>query len=544
MSNLQVKKITMGTSIQPNQAFAEKGLAAFSVNPGVKCSHGCRYCSSNQKGPEQHSCFNKLGLDPRDLGYGIVDPSMPDRVAKKARSIPEEIRGVVELSTRVDAWCPAAQEFDLGRKCLEAILAEPGWEVRILTKNAAVEKDFDVVEKYRDRVFVGVSLTGTADKADVIKVIEPNASPLPERMKVMQRAHELGLRTYGMLCPLMPGIADDPEQIDELVRFVKDCGAEEVFAEAVNPRGSGLRLTQEALEAAGYSAEASAIERIRHEVNWSPYSASLVANVQEAMRKHEMIDKLRFLLYPSGLTEGDKKRVRKDDQGVIWLGESDPRQIEKIVKKIQRLQGKEHKPKADLLRVKVEIGGALSDLKRATEHGGWTAARDEVGYNNRTAQRLMRVSGSWLGGEIRTQGTYLTKSLPIDLQKLDMLGRLSPKQFEDISGEWPCLETMSRSELRRKVNDELQPGQPGESQKTVRVASSSAVRTLCQAADDLKSNADDFGIEEMDAVIDTLQDVLKFLRKKRRSRSGKPNTGAMPLEINVPLDSTLSLANA
>jgi hypothetical protein len=55
----------------------------------------------------------------------------------------------------------------------------------------------------------------------------------------MRRAHGLGLRTYGMLCPLMPGIADSPDQVDELVAFVKESGAEEVLAEAVNPRGPG-----------------------------------------------------------------------------------------------------------------------------------------------------------------------------------------------------------------------------------------------------------------------------------------------------------------
>ena len=48
-----------------------------------------------------------------------------------------------------------------------------------------------------------------------------------------------------MLCPLLPGIADAPEQIDELVRFVADCGAEEVFSEAVNARGNSLTLTEQ-----------------------------------------------------------------------------------------------------------------------------------------------------------------------------------------------------------------------------------------------------------------------------------------------------------
>ena len=63
-----------------------------------------------------------------------------------------------------------------------------------------------------------------------MSVIEPYASPISERMAALKKAHKLGLRTYGMLCPLLPGIADAPEQIDELVRFVAECGAEEVFS--------------------------------------------------------------------------------------------------------------------------------------------------------------------------------------------------------------------------------------------------------------------------------------------------------------------------
>jgi hypothetical protein len=42
----------------------------------------------------------------------------------------------------------------LGRKGLEAILSEPSGTVRILTKNAAVEKDFDIISKYRNSVFI------------------------------------------------------------------------------------------------------------------------------------------------------------------------------------------------------------------------------------------------------------------------------------------------------------------------------------------------------------------------------------------------------
>jgi hypothetical protein len=43
-----------------------------------------------------------------------------------------------QKSEWADAWSPEAQEHDLGRRCLAAILSQPGWTVRVLTKNDAV----------------------------------------------------------------------------------------------------------------------------------------------------------------------------------------------------------------------------------------------------------------------------------------------------------------------------------------------------------------------------------------------------------------------
>jgi DNA repair photolyase len=219
----------------------------------------------------------------------------------------------------VDAWAPEAQALHLGRRCVEAILAQPGWTVRILTKNAAVAEDFDFIKKHKDRVLVGLSLTGTLDKERVLAAVEPHASPISERMAALKKAHKLGLRTYGMLCPLLPGIADAPEQIGELVRFVKECGAEEVFSEAVNARGKSLTMTEEVLRENGFVAEAEAILKIRKRKTWSGYCVALVQNIQKAVRKHMTAKKLRFLLYPSGLTEQDCRTIQRNDAGVIWL---------------------------------------------------------------------------------------------------------------------------------------------------------------------------------------------------------------------------------
>jgi len=307
----------LATGITRTPEFERKRLACFAVNCGLKCGHDCLYCSSGAV-LRTHPAFRRFGENPFGHGYAIVDPSTPERVARDAARIRE--RGLIQLCTLTDAWAPEAREHNIGRRCLEAILSQPGWSVRILTKSAAVMEDFDLIEQHRDRVLLGLSLTATPENTAVNKVLEPNASDIQERMLALSEAAARGIRTYGMLCPLLPGVADSPEQIDELVRFVADCAVEELFIEPVNGRGPGLKACQEALELWGYTAEAKAVGRIRNRQHWSRYVAALVQNAQRSVYRNFDSEKLRFLLYPSGLLPEHEAEIRENDEGVVWLG--------------------------------------------------------------------------------------------------------------------------------------------------------------------------------------------------------------------------------
>lgn len=313
--NLICYSRTLTTDIVDSPAFAEKRLADHVVNPGIKCSHGCTYCST----PSVNRCslhFKKVGRKPCEPGYAIVDPKMPARVRL---AVPKLGPAKVLISGTVDAWAPEAQLHRLGRQCLEATLENPQIAVRLLTKNAAVAADFDLLERERHRCQVSLSLTGTPAKSEIIQAIEPNASSIEERMAAIREAARRGLRVYGMLCPLLPGIADDEASINELVEFLLDCGAEEVFAEPVNARGGGLKLTEEALQRQGFEHEADAVHQIRKEAAWSRYTTGLLATVQRVLRRHGAIDKLRFLLYTAKLKSEDRARIDSDPEGAIFL---------------------------------------------------------------------------------------------------------------------------------------------------------------------------------------------------------------------------------
>ena len=141
-------------------------------------------------------------------------------------------------------------------------------------------------------------------------------------MKALEEAHRRGLRTYGMLCPLLPGVSDSPADVGRLVNFVLDCGAEEVFVEPVNGRGPCLGDTEKVIRAAGFRDEADALAAVRHGVGWSAYATGLLRSVQDALKERRSLHKLRFLLYPSKLTEQHATWIRSHSEGVKWLGKN------------------------------------------------------------------------------------------------------------------------------------------------------------------------------------------------------------------------------
>jgi DNA repair photolyase len=314
---MRIHTTTLAKGISRTPEFLKKKLAGFAVNVGTKCGHGCMYCSSGSV-LRMHPSFKQAGESPFASGYAIVDPDTPERVAHDASSMKK--RGLVQLCTTTDAWSPEAQRYGLGRKCLEAILAQPGWTVRILTKNATVMEDFDLIKKHRDRVLVGVTLTAAPRNGNLLDVIEPHASPIADRMAVYSAARDAGLRVYGMLCPVMPYLTAD--DIDSMIRFVLEHGAEEVFVESINARGPALKTTEEALRAAGFIAEADRVGEVRHAEGWSNFTRQLLETVQASFIRQRALSKLRFLLYPSLLTDADKSWIQRHSSGVKWLGKT------------------------------------------------------------------------------------------------------------------------------------------------------------------------------------------------------------------------------
>ena len=141
--------------------------------------------------------------------------------------------------------------------------------------------------------------------------------------------------------------------------------------------------------------------------------------------------------------------------------------VNKIVAKIRKLQDRECKHRRDIVQRQLEVGAELNILKETVPHGSWSKLRDGLGYEERMAQKLMKLAAEKFGDKIRDIEPDFARRLPTDLFKLDILNRLSKVQLKDSLKAWgSSLERMDRAKLRAAVDGVLKPSEVKEPKST------------------------------------------------------------------------------
>jgi DNA repair photolyase len=307
----------MTTTIKQTPEFEKKKLATHGVNVGLKCGHGCSYCFTPAL-IRTHCVFKEIGRSPYEENYSIVDPTIVHRIKNDVKKVgPND---TVMVCSYTDAWAPESKRFNLGRKVLETLLKDGNSNVRILTKNTAVEEEFEFLRKYSDRVKVGLSITSPPNKTAMAKV-EPYASTNQERVATLIKAHESGLKTYAMVCPCLPEISSPPSALKNIFSSIMPADPEDIWLEPINARGPALKATSEIFEKNKYHAVARAINYIRNQNNWSKYATRLTMNALDITRSMGIENKLHVLLYGKSFHEKDVSSLKNKDKAnrIVWL---------------------------------------------------------------------------------------------------------------------------------------------------------------------------------------------------------------------------------
>ncbi|MFH1510886.1 MAG: DUF5131 family protein [Candidatus Woesearchaeota archaeon] len=212
---MQIKEVRCKSCLNKSK------LTDYAINPYVGCQHGCKYCYAVfirkfQNIKEEWGEFLHAKINCHELLGKELEVSKP---------------GHIWMSSVTDPYQPAEEKYELTRKILETISnSSHRFTVEILTKSGLVERDFELLKDLG--VELGMSVN-TLDSATA-RIIEPLASNPEQRINTLRKAKEKGIKIFGFISPVIPGITD----LEEVFREMQFC--QYVWVELLNTKPSVL----------------------------------------------------------------------------------------------------------------------------------------------------------------------------------------------------------------------------------------------------------------------------------------------------------------
>jgi DNA repair photolyase len=188
----------------------------YSINPYRGCSHGCSYCYAR---PTHEYLGLNAGLDFETKVF--VKESAPQlfrEFLSRDKWVPEPI----VLSGVTDCYQPAERKYRLTRQCLEVAL-EARQPMGIVTKNALIVRDLDVLREMAALHTIRVHISITTLDAELVRTMEPRTSTPAARLRAVRALTDAGVPVGVLIAPVIPGLNDS--EIPAILSACKDAGA-------------------------------------------------------------------------------------------------------------------------------------------------------------------------------------------------------------------------------------------------------------------------------------------------------------------------------
>jgi DNA repair photolyase len=189
----------------------------YSINPYRGCEHGCAYCYAR---PGHEFLGLNAGLDFETKIFVKHDAAALLR-AELARP---SWRGdeTITISGVTDCYQPAERPFRITRSLLE-VLHEARQACGIITKNARVVRDLDLLAPMAELRLMRVMLSITTLDAALARAMEPRTSPPDKKLDAIRTLTAAGVPVGIMVAPIVPGLTDS--EIPSILQAAADAGA-------------------------------------------------------------------------------------------------------------------------------------------------------------------------------------------------------------------------------------------------------------------------------------------------------------------------------
>ena len=195
----------------------------WSLNPYMGCVHRCTFCYVR--------AFEARADRPSDDRYGrsIRVKTNIAAVLRRELARPSWQREQVAIGAATDPYQPAEGRYRLTRACLVE-LASAWTPFSLITRGPMVWRDVDVLQDASRRVEATVQVSVPTVDDDVWRTTEPGTAHPRRRLEIVRRLADAGISVSVAMAPILPGLSDRPEQLEEVVRAARAAGAKAIWA--------------------------------------------------------------------------------------------------------------------------------------------------------------------------------------------------------------------------------------------------------------------------------------------------------------------------
>ncbi len=201
----------------------------YSMNPYQGCEHGCVYCYARNS-HEFWGYSAGLDFESRILIKNDAPKLLEELFKKKSwKAHP------IVLSGNTDCYQPAEKQFKITRQCLKIFLKYKH-PVAIITKNALILRDLDILKELVKYNLIGVNISITTLSEETRRILEPRTATIKKRLKTVKILSENGIPVNVMLAPIIPSI--NSHEILPLAKAASEVGAKSIGYTIVRLNGA------------------------------------------------------------------------------------------------------------------------------------------------------------------------------------------------------------------------------------------------------------------------------------------------------------------
>jgi DNA repair photolyase len=221
-----IEYFTLPTRSILNRVVSNRNLPfTWAINPYRGCEFACKYCYARYT-------HEFMEMSDEDFEHKIfVKQHAADLLRQELRKVKQGEE--IAIGTATDPYQPAERRYEITRAILEEFARHRGFDIGIVTKSNLVVRDAELLREItrHNRLFVNITITTV--NSELARILEPRA-PRPDlRLDAVRQLNLAGVPAGVICAPVLPGITDDPRDLESLVAAAAQAGAKYLFANAL-----------------------------------------------------------------------------------------------------------------------------------------------------------------------------------------------------------------------------------------------------------------------------------------------------------------------